>query len=172
MNSQKQLTLDESQVSRRTALGLAASAGLAQLALASKSATADDEGAHMDHMDHMAMDHGSGLSPNQTVIDVALNCVKRGDVCFNHCITLLSKGDTSIKDCIRTVSAMLPTCSTLAQLASLEAARLKEFAKVCIAICEDCEKECKRHADHHAACKNCMESCVDCIKECKKLVEA
>lgn len=160
--------------SRRSILGLATGAGLAQILNVASSGSVFAEGEHMDHMnmDHMAMDHESGLSSNQALIDAALDCVKHGDVCLNHCISLLSKGETSIKDCIRTVSVMLPMCTTLAKLAALEAVRLKEFAKVCIVVCEDCEKECKRHADHHAICKNCMESCAACIKECKRVVAA
>ena len=166
---------EEPTTSRRALFQIAAAAGLAQAFATAGSAWAD--GGDMDHMnmdhmnmDHMEMDHGSGLSPNQVLIDAALDCVKRGDVCLNHCISLLGKGDTSIKDCARTVSVMLPVCATLAKLAALEAPRLKEFAKVCSDICEDCRSECKKHADHHAVCKKCMESCDSCIQECKKYI--
>jgi Cys-rich four helix bundle protein (predicted Tat secretion target) len=171
---------DDAALSRRAALGLAVGAGLIPLLNFAGRAAADDDDhmshmdhmGQMDHMDHMGMDHSNGLSQHQGVMDAALNCVKRGEVCFNHCVALLSKGDTSMKDCIRTVSAMLPTCSSLAQLAALDSPRLKEFASVCIKICEDCRDECKKHADHHAVCKNCMDSCTECIEQCRKLTAA
>ncbi len=145
-------------VSRRSLLAtsLAVGAGIATLAT-NDSARAVGE-------------HEHGPAPHQALIDAGLNCVNRGEVCVNHCIGLLSSGDTSMKDCLRAVSAMLPMCSTLARLAALDAARLKDFAKVCIDVCADCEQECKKHQDHHAVCKACAESCAACIKECKAVM--
>lgn len=163
--------------SRRALLanGLAVSAGLA--AVLTQPVRAEDKPAdheHMNHaeMDHSKMDHGSAPAPRQALIDAALHCVNKGEVCINHCIGLLSTGDTSLKDCIRSVSVMLPMCVALTRLAALDAKRLKDFAKVCLDVCADCEAECKKHAEHHAACKACGESCAACIKECKAVIES
>lgn len=160
---------------------LAAGTGLAAALYASSTARAEDaapdhskmDHSQMDHskMDHAAMGHGSADAKYQKLIDAAHHCVNKGEVCLDHCISLLSKGDTSIKDCIRTVSAMLPMCQTLSRLAALDAKRLKEFAKVCADVCADCEAECKKHAEHHAICKACQESCAACIKECKVVID-
>jgi Cys-rich four helix bundle protein (predicted Tat secretion target) len=139
---------------------LAAGAGFAA-ALA--AGTAHAAGEHDHHMDHGA------TAPHQAVIDAALACVNRGDVCADHCIALLGKGDTAMADCLHSVSVMLPMCATLAKLAALDAKRLGEFAKVCIDVCADCEAECKKHAEKHAACKACADSCASCIKACKTL---
>jgi Cys-rich four helix bundle protein (predicted Tat secretion target) len=152
--------LSDVPIARRSLL--AAGSGLAMVLAGSALARA--EGEHDHHGDH-----SQGGSSHQVLIDAALTCVNRGDVCVNHCITLLGTGDTSLEDCLRSVSAMLPMCASLAKLASLDAKRLKDFAKVCIDVCADCEAECKKHAEHHAACKGCMESCGNCIKECKAL---
>jgi Cys-rich four helix bundle protein (predicted Tat secretion target) len=143
---------------RRTLL--AAGAGLAAVLTAG---AAHAEGEHDRHAAH------GGAAPHQAVIDTALACVNRGDVCADHCITLLGEGDTTLKDCLRSVAAMLPMCATLAKLAALDAKRLKEFAKVCVDGCADCEAECKKHAEKHASCKACAESCAACIKACETL---
>jgi Cys-rich four helix bundle protein (predicted Tat secretion target) len=114
-------------------------------------------------------EHEHGTAPHQALIDAALNCVNRGEVCVNHCVTMLETGDTSLKDCLRTVSAMLPMCTALAPLAALDAKHLRDFAKVCIEVCTDCEDACKKHQDEHEICKACAQSCAECIEECKKL---
>lgn len=150
---------------RRAVLGLI-TAGAAALA-AGAAAAAEHEHHHGQHGEHQH--HGPR---HQRVVDAALACVNRGEVCIDHCIGLLSSGDTSLKDCIRTVSAMLPMCAALARLAALDARRLKDLARVCIDVCADCETECKRHAEHHTACKACAESCAECIRVCKALLDA
>lgn len=165
---------DECGMDRRSffAATLAAGAGIAATSLGSRRASADDAKSgdgHAGHdMEHMGQDH-SALALHQELIDVALKCVNRGDVCVNHCLTSLATGDTSLKDCIRSVSAMLPMCSALAKLAALNSSRLRDVAKVCMDICDDCQKECDKHAEHHAACKACAQSCGECIDACKKL---
>lgn len=155
---------------RRTAMahivgfGVAAAGSVVALGHACAQ-TGTHEGHDMSHMDH-----GSAGAPNQALIDTALTCVNRGNVCLQHCIKRLSTGDTSLKDCIRTVSAMLPLCEALARFGALEASRLKDFAKVCADVCDDCEKECRKHEQHHVECKNCAQSCAACSKECRKLI--
>jgi Cys-rich four helix bundle protein (predicted Tat secretion target) len=152
-------------LSRRSAMraGLAATAGLSLLATAASPVRS--EGEHHHH-------HGHDAARHKALIDVALKCVGAGEVCLDHCYKLLGTGDTSLKDCVRTVSAMLPMCAALVRLAALDAPRLKELAKLCIDVCGDCETECKKHQEHHALCRACAESCAECITACKKLIAA
>lgn len=162
----------DTALSRRDLVAVASGVLLSAVA-ASAAAAADDEhaGHDMSEMDHSAhMNHG-GPAKHQALVDAALDCVNRGDVCSAHCMDLIAMGDTSIVACLRSVSGMLPMCVALAKLAALDAPRLKEMAKVCLGVCEDCEKECEKHADKHAACKACMESCAECAKACKKVVD-
>ena len=161
-------------VTRRSMLAtsLAVGSGIAATIAGSGLARAHDEHEDDEHHDkHEHHEHHAdhGPAPHQALIDAGLDCVNRGEVCADHCIEMLSDGDTSLKDCLRTVSAMLPMCATLARLAAQDAKRLKEFAKVCIDVCADCEAECKKHQDEHAVCKACAKSCATCIAECKKL---
>lgn len=121
-----------------------------------------------------AMDehHHHGGAKHQDLIDAGLACVARGEACTAHCVDLLGGGDTSLKDCLTTVLAMVPMCAILARYAAADAPRLKELAKVCIDVCEDCAAACKRHADKHEVCKACETSCEECIKACKALLTA
>ena len=151
---------------RRAVLATLAASGTL---LSMGAARAQDE--HMHHHDghdeHAS--HGE-VARHKALVDSALECVKRGEVCISHCISSLGQGDTSLKDCLRSVLTMMPSCEALARLAALDAPRLKEFAKVCGDICADCQAECKKHQDHHAACKACGEACGACADECRKII--
>ncbi|MCW8909331.1 MAG: four-helix bundle copper-binding protein [Gammaproteobacteria bacterium] len=120
--------------------------------------------AEMDHQHH----HVS--NPYEPAIDAALGCLKDGQACLDHCMILFKKGDNSVADCADTVNEMLAMCSTLSKLASYQSRHLKAFAKVCIASCKDCRKECRKHEDKHAECKACADSCKKCIEQCEKLI--
>jgi Cys-rich four helix bundle protein (predicted Tat secretion target) len=156
------------------ATSLAVGSGIAATIAGSGLARAHDEHEEHEHHDkhehheHHA-EHDHGPAPHQALIAAALDCISTGEVCANHCIEMLSDGDTSLKDCLRTVSAMLPMCPALVRLAAIEDKHLDELAKVFIAVCSDCEAACKKHEDEHAECKACAKSCAACIAECKKL---
>jgi Cys-rich four helix bundle protein (predicted Tat secretion target) len=180
MTSTNSAESSQTRVTRRQVLSSGAASGfvLAAAAAAADPASGQEEHKHHD-MEHM--DHGAGAPQQNThdhnaparhkaLIDSAFACLNHGEVCINHCLTTLSTGDTSLKDCMRSVSVMMPMCAALARAGALEASRLKDIAKVCIDICADCETECKKHAEHHAACKACGQSCADCIAECKKVI--
>jgi len=156
--------------SRRSVLtgALIASAGLT--AVLSSAFAGEPAHDHMANMGHG--EHGGSASPHRALIDTAIDCIKNAEICAAHCVASLATGDTSLKDCLSTVLATQPMCSALARFAAIDAPRLKELAKLCIDVCDDCEKQCKKHAEHHAVCKACGEACAACIKECKKLIGA
>jgi Cys-rich four helix bundle protein (predicted Tat secretion target) len=130
----------------------------ASLLAASGSALA--QMSHADHNDHAAAN---------PLFDAASNCVKAGLVCVDHCLQSLAAGDTSLAACARSSDQMLSLCGTLAKLASARSTYLPAIAKVALVACQDCEDECRKHADKHAACKACGEACAACAAECKKL---
>ncbi len=164
-----ELTEGASYATRRSVIrGLTVAAtGLLVATEAVAQAAGGAAGGH-DHHQHAGHDGAR----HKALIDVALKCVGSGEVCLDHCYKLLGTGDTSLKDCVRTVSAMLPMCAALIRFAALDASRLKELAKLCIDVCADCETECKKHQEHHALCRACAESCAECIGACKKLIAA
>jgi Cys-rich four helix bundle protein (predicted Tat secretion target) len=102
------------------------------------------------------------------LIASAFACIQVGQACQQHCLTMLSKGDTSLAECAATIAAMLPVCEALVQLAVQGSPRLKALAMVCAQICRDCEKSCHKH-DTHAICKQCGEACAACAAQCDKV---
>lgn len=144
---------------------------LGAVGLAAVAAAARSGGAHAADHDHHAGHHNHGGPKHKALVDSALKCVGRGEECLDHCMQLLGTGDTELKDCARSVSAMLPMCAALARYGALDAPRLKQLAKLCIDVCSDCEKECNKHKEKHALCRACAESCAECIKECRKLTD-
>jgi Cys-rich four helix bundle protein (predicted Tat secretion target) len=103
------------------------------------------------------------------LIDAALNCVKAGEICQQHCLELLGQGDKSMAECSKTVTEMLSFCRTLAELAAHKSDHLPKFAGLCADVCKNCEKACRVHEGHHVQCKNCAETCARCAAECAKV---
>ena len=110
--------------------------------------------------------HDASGSP---LVDSAVHCVKTGDICQAHCFDLLAKGDTSIAACARSVESLRAVCGTLAVLAADKSPLLPRYAAVAREACQNCEDECRKHADKHAACKACADACAACAKECANI---
>jgi len=110
------------------------------------------------------------LSKLERVIDSSLDCVKRGEACVDHCMNLFKAGDSSLAECADSVNEMLSMCNAMVQMASSKSNHLMEFAKVCMAVCVDCEKECRKHENKYADCKACADACANCAKECKTAI--
>jgi Cys-rich four helix bundle protein (predicted Tat secretion target) len=138
-------------------------AGAAGLMAVATSALAEESHEHMNHA------HMGGSMPNQALVDSAVACTKAGLACINHCLDSFAAGDISMAGCARNVDQMNNCCGTLAKLASVGSPHLAAMAKIAMAICQDCEKECRKHADHHAVCKACADACAACADECRKI---
>jgi Cys-rich four helix bundle protein (predicted Tat secretion target) len=89
------------------------------------------------------------------LFDAASNCVKAGLVYSDYCLQAFAAGDTSLAACARAVDQMLGLCGTLSKLASLSSSYLPAMAKVALIGCQDCEMECRKHAERYAPCKTC-----------------
>lgn len=152
---------------RRQALRVGGGLLAAGLFAAASGAHAEPADPHAGH-EH----HGHSASQHKALIEAAQHCVESAEACVPHCVALLGKGDTSLAECLQNVLAMTPVCTAAARLASLDAPRLKELVKVCRDVCADCEKVCRKHAEHHEVCKACAESCAAFVKEAKKLTDA
>ncbi len=133
------------------------------------AATSGTALAHGEH-DHGGHDHGGhGSAAVAPLFDAATACVKTGQVCLNHCLAAFAANDVSLAACARLTDQMLSICGTLAKLASTSSPYLPAMAKVALAACQDCEAECKKHANKHESCKACAEACAACAAECKKI---
>ncbi len=112
---------------------------------------------------------GASSDNREALIEAALNCVKTGEICQQHCLDLLSAGDKSMADCAKSVAEMLTLCRALGELAAQRSPYLAKVAALCGDACKACEKACRVHESHHAICKNCAESCAKCASECAKV---
>lgn len=103
------------------------------------------------------------------VVETSLDCVQTGNACIRHCVELLGGGDTALKQCMQTVLDMTAVCASLADVAGYASAptqTLRAYILACALYCRDCSAACKKHANHHEACKACMESCDRCANAC------
>lgn len=122
---------------------------------------------HTDHSQHM---QGMNMNKNQSLIDTATDCVKKGHACLSHGIHLWTQGENKgMAICAMRVSEMIAACEAIEQLALSDSAHLVKMAKVVMDICQDCEKECRKFEKEHVQCKQAADSCDACYKECKKL---
>jgi len=145
--------------SRRTLLkGAGGIAALAAMGLVQEAIGATSE---HEHHHHVMEDTRARL------IDSAMACIKAGDACNQHCIELFKSGDTSLAGCADSVQDMVATCTALTKLAASNSRHLKTMAQLCMNVAEDCEKECRKHADKHDECKSCANGCLECIDACK-----
>jgi Cys-rich four helix bundle protein (predicted Tat secretion target) len=120
-----------------------------------------------DHSAHMHAAAAGAAPANKKLIDTASDCVKTGQACIAHCLQSFAAGDTSLAACAKSVDQMLSVCATLEKLASVGSPNLPAMAKVALAVCEDCEKECRKHADKHDTCKACADACKACADACR-----
>ena len=144
------------------------SSATAVAAAALSTAAAAHHDGHHAH-GHAAAPAKAGPNPYAAARKAAGDCVSAGQICLDHCIRLLSAGDTTMAQCAKAVNQMLALCGALQNLGAQASALTPELAKVCVKACKECANACKEHADHHAECKACYESCLACIKECEKI---
>ncbi|MBF0472615.1 MAG: four-helix bundle copper-binding protein [Nitrospirae bacterium] len=136
-------------------------AGVGALAFAAVTKGVAEAGEH-DHM-HMA------ATPNAEVVKAANDCVDAGQACIAHCIEMFKSGDNSMAECNETVQVSGKMCNTLAFLALTNSKHLKDFAKICIETCSECEAACKKHEKMVSQCADCAKACRKCIEACKKI---
>ena len=152
--------LNEKEISRRDILAGAGALALSAIATGSAFAATD---AHKQHV-------AGAANPNADIIKAANECVTVGQACIAHCTEMFKAGDVSMAECNETIHISGQMCETLAILALNNSRLLKDFAKLCIESCTDCEAACKKHEKMIAQCAACAKACRKCIEACKKLV--
>jgi Cys-rich four helix bundle protein (predicted Tat secretion target) len=143
---------------------LLGAAAMAATAVSSKAFAAEHQHDHSS----MATQHDHKSSRNDKLIAAASDCVLKGNICLQHCIVALGKGDKEMASCAAASTQLIAMCTALQQMASAESKYLPQLAKVCMEVCKNCEEECKK-TEKHPECKACKESCAACYEECKKI---
>ena len=111
--------------------------------------------------------HSSHKPQHEDVLDASNACTDTGERCIAHCLVSFVEGDTELAKCASKVHEMKAICGAFSTLVTANSVYSKEYAKVCIAACEDCEKECRKH-DEHFECKDCADACAALVKAIKK----
>ncbi len=164
--------LQSTRASRRDLL--AGTLGLALgVAMADSVGHASSHGNHggSEGHDHHAHHHGdhekSETRQHAELVQTARECLATGEDCLAHCFEQFAAGDSSLSDCAASVDLMMKAVSTLERFAARDARHLNKVAELCVAVCDDCEETCKKHAGHHETCKLCAEACAKCAKACR-----
>lgn len=139
-------------MNRREVL-LGAGAVLATTGLSRSQAAA---GEHDEHAAHGAQ--GNALAA------AAAGCLSAGEICMEHCLMMLGRGDTSMAQCSQRVHDMLGVMTALLRLSGSNSPRLAALAAVAKDVCKDCETECRKHEDKHQVCRDCADACARTIK--------
>ncbi|WP_018411356.1 four-helix bundle copper-binding protein [Methyloversatilis thermotolerans] len=149
---------------RRNAIGAGIAASLGGLLLAGNAAAADG---HEHH--HHAQAKPGGPHKHAALLEGTTNCLRAGEICHAECLRVLATGDKDMAACAVTVSDMLATCDALLKLAAADSRHLPKMAALAAAVCDDCEKECRKHEKMHSECRQCAEACVECARACRKV---
>ena len=107
-------------------------------------------------------------SEAQGLISAAEHCEDVGDACLSHCFNMFKAGDMALAECARVVDDTIAVCAATAKLGNNNSSHVKRMAGICQSVCEDCEKECLKHAEKHDICKEMADACNATIEECKK----
>jgi Cys-rich four helix bundle protein (predicted Tat secretion target) len=97
------------------------------------------------------------------------DCLVKGQQCIAHCPVVFQEGGTSLAECAVKVHEMQAICDAYDYLPAANSEYIKDYARICVTACEDCEIECRRH-DHHVECRECAEACEQVVALAKKLL--
>ncbi len=122
------------------------------------------------HEDHKGHGGDAGGAAHASLAAASADCVEKAEACLQHCIALLSKGETSMAECAAAVHSMLAICRGLGTLALASSKHLPAAAQLCHDLCSDCAAACKPHAAHHATCKACQDACEAMMREAKAVL--
>lgn len=112
-------------------------------------------------------DHSKHKPQHPAVLDATNDCTDKGQRCIAHCLVSFVEGDTELAKCASKVHEMQAICGAFSYLVAANSEYSKEYAKICISVCEDCEKVCREH-DEHFECKDCADACAALVKAIKK----
>jgi Cys-rich four helix bundle protein (predicted Tat secretion target) len=97
--------------------------------------------------------------PAATFGAAAADCVTVGNTCLAHIFQTFKAGDTTLAQCGVLVENTIAVCAAAVKLTLNDSPHARAMADVCMRECEDCAKECRKHADQHAICEEMAKSC-------------
>ena len=111
--------------------------------------------------------HSSHKPQHPVVLDATNVCLDKGQRCIAHCLVSFVEGDTELAECASKVHEMHAICGAFSFLVASNSEYSREYAGICVSVCEDCAKICREH-DEHFECRDCADACEDVVKAIKK----
>ncbi|WP_400242957.1 four-helix bundle copper-binding protein [Niallia sp. JL1B1071] len=108
------------------------------------------------------------IEKEQLLIKSLQECMIVCNHCLNECLAV--ENVTPMIDCIHTNRECIQFCSYLEQAIIRKSPYAKEFAEICLSVCQDCARECEKHDHRH--CQYCADICRECANACKTFLEA
>ncbi|MES9853230.1 MAG: four-helix bundle copper-binding protein [Candidatus Thiodiazotropha sp. L084R] len=120
---------------------------------------------HGDHAGHRHEDHAP---KHDDLVSAINNCLDKGRRCVSHCFVAFKEGDLTLADCAAKANEMMAICEGFSYLTTSNSEHSQAYAKICRAVCAECEDECNKHKDKHLECKACAEACAKVVKAIDK----
>ena len=114
-------------------------------------------------------DHSKHKPQHEAVLDATNDCTDKGQRCIAHCLVSFVEGDTELAECASKVHEMQAICDAFSYLLASNSTYIKDYAGICVAACEDCEKVCREHEEHFE-CRDCADACQALVKAIKKSI--
>ena len=111
-------------------------------------------------------DHSKHSTQQPDMLDAANACIDKGERCIAHCLVSFQEGDLELADCAAKVHEMQAICGGFSYLLAANSSYASDYAVICARVCEDCEKECRKH-EEHIECKACAKACADVVDQIK-----
>ena len=111
-------------------------------------------------------DHSKHAAQFPDVLDAVNGCLDKGRRCISHCLVSFREGDTELADCASKVHEMQAICDAFAYLVAANSQYITAYADICTRVCQDCEKECRKH-EEHIECKACADACAALVDQIK-----
>jgi len=111
-------------------------------------------------------DHSKHSAQLPDVLDATNGCLDTGQRCIAHCLVSFQEGDLELADCASKVHEMQAVCGAFSYLLAANSEYSKAYAGICRKVCEDCEKECRKHKEH-IECKACADACLELVDQIK-----
>jgi Cys-rich four helix bundle protein (predicted Tat secretion target) len=111
-------------------------------------------------------DHSKHSAQLPDVLDATNACLDTGQRCIAHCLVSFQEGDLELADCASKVHEMQAVCGAFSYLLAANSGYSKAYAGICKKVCEDCEKECRKHKEH-IECKACADACLELVDQIK-----
>ena len=114
----------------------------------------------------------SAIEPGalERATEALADCIQTCRICADACL-----GERKV-DMLRRCIGLNADCAAICDATHAVLSRrtdsdphvLRQQLQACIAACEACADECRKHADQHEHCRICADACQECLHACQQ----